>query len=153
MLTVVDIAVCGSLLPCMTAVLSISPPKRASTAAESQPPANWTSRLAALVALMTRRRRAIVEDSATRRPACATLTEMTAAAALELRARNTRPRDSGPNRATRRRSRQAGRGRCPRSRVPAATTDGFDMRRGLLFLNNRYHDPTLGAFVSVTLAR
>lgn len=35
------------------------------------------------------------------------------------------------------------------SRAPAAATDGYGSRRGCLFLNNRYHDPALGTFISV----
>ena len=74
---------------------------------------------------------------------------MIAATATEPSARNTRPRVSGPNRARRRAARQGARERSGCSRTPAVTTDEFNSRWGRVFLNNRYHDPTLGTFISV----
>lgn len=74
---------------------------------------------------------------------------MTATTATVFRAGNTRPRVFGSNRAHRRAARQRDQMRCRRSRVPAVTTDGLNMRWGLLFLNNRYHDAGLGVFISV----
>ena len=74
---------------------------------------------------------------------------MTAATATELREPKHASARFGPNRARRRAARRVARGRCRRSRVPASTTDGYDSRPGVLFLNNRYHDPQLGVFISV----
>jgi len=48
-----------------------------------------------------------------------------------------------------RRARPIGHVRCRGSVTPSPPTHRRDTRRSLVYLNNRYHDPTLGVFISV----
>lgn len=64
---------------------------------------------------------------------------------VDARARNTRPRFSGPDHRPNRRSRRANARRCK----AGSTTTRYDCSRPFVFLNNRHHNPELGVFTSV----